>query len=109
MPSLLEHAWPGNVRELENVAQRIIALPEMERLDLEDASPAAVPALPPVVAPASGKIVYRDVMETADRQLIQWALDRAGGRVAAAAQLLDLPRSTLRSKIEKYGLSSSDT
>ncbi len=109
MPSLLEHAWPGNVRELENVAQRIIALPEMERLDLEDASPAAVPALPPVVAPASGKIVYRDVMEAADRQLIQWALDRAGGRVAAAAQLLDLPRSTLRSKIEKYGLSSSDT
>jgi len=107
MPSLLEHSWPGNVRELENVAQRIIALPEVERLDLEDVSPTSPSALPPVVGP-DGKIAYRDVMEAADRQLIQWALDRADGRVAAAADLLDLPRSTLRSKIEKYGLSASD-
>jgi DNA-binding NtrC family response regulator len=108
MPSLLEHSWPGNVRELENVAQRIIALPEMEHLDLEDVSPAPASALLPVVAPG-GKIAYRDVMEAADRQLIQWALDRADGQVSAAAELLELPRSTLRSKIEKYGLTSTDS
>ncbi len=108
LPSLLEHGWPGNVRELENVAQRIIALPEIERLDFDDVARVSAPALPPVIAPSDGKIAYRDVMETADRQLIQWALDRAGGHVTAAAELLDLPRSTLRSKIEKYGLSSTD-
>jgi hypothetical protein len=30
------------------------------------------------------------------------------GRVSAAAELLELPRSTMRSKIEKFGLDSTD-
>ncbi len=109
LPALLAHPWPGNVRELENVAQRIIALPEIEHLDLEEAAaPSPRVALPPLPSGRDEKVPYRGVMEAADRQLIQWALERAEGRISAAAELLDLPRSTLRSKIEKYGLSSTD-
>ena len=35
-------------------------------------------------------------------------MQKASGRVSAAAELLRLPRSTLRSEIEKYGLDSTD-
>ena len=33
--------------------------------------------------------------------MVQHALDRADGNVTTAAQLLDLPRSTLRSKLDR--------
>ncbi len=117
LPELLRHDWPGNVRELENVAQRIIALPRVGPLELfaSRAPSAALPADAPEGSlvfplPASGgRVPYRETMEAADRHLIQWALEKAGGRVTGAADLLDLPRSTLRSKIEKYGLASTDS
>ena len=107
----MRHGWPGNVRELENVAQRLIALPRVEAADLGlppsvDRDPAAWEE--PPRPDGAGRIDYRRVMESADRRLIQWALQKASGRVSAAAELLELPRSTLRSKIEKYGLDSTD-
>lgn len=57
----------------------------------------------------NGRISYREMMETPDRRLIPWALERSGGRVTAAADLLDLPRSTLVSKIDRYGLASTES
>jgi len=41
-------------------------------------------------------------------QLRERRVQKASGRVSAAAELLKLPRSTLRSEIEKYGLDSTD-
>jgi hypothetical protein len=40
---------------------------------------------------------------------IQWALEQSEGRVTAAADVLDLPRSMLRSKIDTYGLASAES
>jgi transcriptional regulator with GAF, ATPase, and Fis domain len=57
----------------------------------------------------NGRISYWEVIETADRGLIQWALEQSEGRVTTAADLLDLPRSMLRSKIDRYGLASAES
>jgi transcriptional regulator with GAF, ATPase, and Fis domain len=41
-------------------------------------------------------------MEAREREIIMKAMEQSGDNVAAAARLLDLPRSTLRSKLEKW-------
>jgi DNA-binding NtrC family response regulator len=104
LPQLLAYDWPGNVRELENVVQRLAALPDLVELDLEGRG-APQPA-PPAPRPRSddGSVNYEAYLETVDRELITWALTQAGGNVTAAAKLLQLPRTTLRSKMEKYGV-----
>ena len=104
LQALLEYHWPGNVRELENVVERMLALPNVPVRDLFDGplrgsgrpGPAA-PAIPGDAVPT-----YREYMERCEEQLLRHALDRADGNVTTAAQLLDLPRSTLRSKLEKH-------
>ncbi|MBE0567235.1 MAG: sigma-54-dependent Fis family transcriptional regulator [Krumholzibacteria bacterium] len=98
--ALTGHDWPGNVRELENVVERMLALPDVPVRDLFDA---------PLRRSATGTGAVRDgilptyqiFMENCEERLLRDALARAGGNISAAAKLLDLPRSTLRSKLEK--------
>ena len=104
LPRLLAYDWPGNVRELENVVQRLAALPNLVDLELEGLG--TLQPTPPPAPPRSsdGSLNYEAYLETVDRELIAWALSQAGSNVTAAAKLLQLPRTTLRSKMEKYGI-----
>jgi DNA-binding NtrC family response regulator len=105
MDEMMTYDWVGNVRELENVVQRIIALPDLDRLDLgrRGTDRAAFPGWP--VGLDSGRpIPYQVYMEKIDRELLLLALKRCSHNVSQAAKMLDLPRSTLRSKMEKYGI-----
>ena len=116
LPTLQTHTWPGNVRELENLVERVVALSAIEDLDVAALIP-GVPAAPRVVAAArdvSGDThelseelsttprSYTAFMEAQERRLLRWALDQADGNVSEAAKLLELPRSTLRSRLEKF-------
>jgi DNA-binding NtrC family response regulator len=112
--ALMNHSWPGNVRELENVVERMLALPDIPVSELfdtllttrnrdtepagEDAAP--VPPLPPSDGPVRS-VDYRDYMTTCERRLLEWALAVSGQNISMAARLLGLPRSTLRSKLDK--------
>jgi DNA-binding protein Fis len=46
---------------------------------------------------------YSTFMEEQEREIIARAMTQADGNVTAAAKLLDLPRSTWRSKLERNG------
>jgi DNA-binding NtrC family response regulator len=105
MDEMMVYDWVGNVRELENVVQRIIALPDLERLDLGRRSKewSVVSRLP--AAPEAGTPVpYQDYMERIEQDLIRSALKRCNHNISRAAKALDLPRSTLRSKMAKHGI-----
>ncbi len=104
MATLLAYHWPGNVRELENAVQRLAALPDLEDLELQGRSSSQPPPLPAPPRDGDGSLRYEAYLEKVDRELIAWALARADNNVSAAAKLLQLPRTTLRSKIEKYGI-----
>jgi len=111
--ALLAYDWPGNVRELENVVERMLALPDVAVTELFDG---------PLRRPTNGELVpnipgggmdpeligapespppYREYMQRCEERLLQWALAKADGNITEAARYLDLPRSTLRSKLEK--------
>ena len=105
LDEMMAHDWVGNVREMENAVQRIIALPDLDRLDLgrRGAEAGTLPSLP--AGFDSGRpIPYQEYIEKIDRELLIWALKQCGHNISHAAKMLDLPRSTLRSKMEKYGI-----
>ena len=102
---LQDYAWPGNVRELEHVIERSVLLAEGEILSVdwllgrEERSTMKVAAVP-----ASTKLRTLEEME---RDHIVEVLRRTQGAVAGkggAAEILDLPPSTLRDRMKKLGL-----
>lgn len=110
--ALLEYDWPGNVRELENVIERMLAMPDVPVRDLFDtplrgdsgtgsSSPRKSKAFD-IESEAAEIPTYRDYIAGCEADLIHAALERAEGNITSAARILDLPRSTLRSKMEKF-------
>ncbi len=110
MDILARYDWPGNVRELENIIERAVVLEKGEtvttsslpltlRHEAEDTDVVKLP---------EGGGTLTDVLEELERQLIVKALKDNGGSQTAAAAALGLKRSTLRYKLEKYGLVSAE-
>jgi transcriptional regulator with PAS, ATPase and Fis domain len=101
---LRAYDWPGNVRELENLVERIIAL--SDTLSVQDIlrETLGTEVQDGTTDGGGGDPVnsYTALMEAREREIIMKAMEQAGENVAAAARLLDLPRSTLRSKLEKW-------
>ncbi len=108
--ALMAHSWPGNVRELENVVERMLALPGVSVTELFDTplrrSADPVDSIgadaPPISTEGpSFNANYRDYMNDCEQRLVQWALAKADNTISVAARILGLPRSTLRSKLDK--------
>jgi DNA-binding NtrC family response regulator len=98
MQALMAHAWPGNVRELENVIERGVALCESASLGPADLPPemgsTAAPAEPEALIP----------LEELERRHIARVLQSTGGSKTLAAQILDIPRTTLWRKLKQFRL-----
>jgi len=101
---LRQYDWPGNVRELENLIERAIALAGTVSMEDLVSDTLGSSKHPEPVRSCGEEQLYRSYerfMELKEREIIDWAMRNADGNVTAAAKLLDLPRSTLRSKLEK--------
>jgi DNA-binding NtrC family response regulator len=100
--SLLQsYSWPGNVRELENLAERLIALSETlppEEIVRESILLRRAKQEDPVHKDG-GYPPYGEFIKQKENEIIAWALNRTNHNISAAAELLGLPRSTLRSKL----------
>jgi hydrogenase-4 transcriptional activator len=104
-----QYWWPGNVRQLKNEIQRAVALSvpggSVEPIHL---SPEVVSSR---LSPGSGSIRIprttpnlASAIEHMERDLIQAALDRAGGNISETARSLGLTRRGLYLKIRRLGL-----
>ena len=100
--------WPGNIRELNNVIERIcimhggpVLMPDHlpREINLREPRDAA-----PGVLRGDMELGLEGATERYEKTLIQAALAGTGGNVLQAAQLLKVPRGTLRYKMAKYGL-----
>jgi DNA-binding NtrC family response regulator len=95
------HAWPGNVRELRNRAERAVALADQPWLAPVDLFPdldlGEARRRPPLSTLAEAR-------EAAERRQIERALEQTDGRVAKAAELLGVSRTTLWEKMRRIGL-----
>jgi two-component system, NtrC family, response regulator len=95
------HDWPGNVRELRNVVERMVLLSGGGCIDAERV-PKDILRRPADPGTNGGSLEMR--VAAFERSLIEQALDSAGGNRAGAARALQIPPSTLRSKLGKLEL-----
>lgn len=97
---LQTYAWPGNVRELRNAAERFVLNAPVSPQPLE----ALVTGQRDQGAMSAGGGL-KDLMDAYERNLIEGALRRHGGRIADVMRELNLPRRTLNEKMTRLGLS----
>ncbi|NIA06287.1 MAG: response regulator [Actinobacteria bacterium] len=106
---LVQHDWPGNIRELENVIEASVAFCSAGRLSVAHLPP-EITHRPPAQElfslnlPGQGRVDLSELTNAVQGQVIRWALRLADGSQIKAAKLLNLPRTTLQSKMRKLGL-----
>jgi len=118
--AILSYAWPGNVRELENVIRRVIVFgdgPEIKAEMLPEpvysgnaTAPLVTRGHEPTVSDQSDPIQESEgreslswvpegmILADLEREIIEVAIRRSNGNVAAAAHLLGVSPSTLYRK-----------
>lgn len=101
---LSEHDWPGNIRELKNVIEKICIIhqgPVLLPGYLPQEISGARPRLQQNDCASVGTIGLEAAVELYERELIRTALSRCGGNVLKTAELLKIPRGTLRYKMSR--------
>ena len=103
---LNKYDWPGNVRELENMTERIIALSPNKHLNTA--------VLDPILINTQKEKIFENPFDKYDgfdkyilskeREIIDWALSKSGNNISSAAKFLKIPRTTLRSKMDKLSM-----
>jgi two-component system response regulator HydG len=108
MDLLIRHPWPGNVRELMNTIERAVVLARSSCLDEIDFAVlgANLPEVDPVLS--IGTPPVNVPLEQIERDAIVNTLVSAGGNKSEAARRLGITRKTLREKLKKYNLPSTN-
>ncbi len=102
--------WPGNVRELRNTVERLLILatsPAIGPQDIETLVTGRAPG-----AGLSGDLLacttFSEFKETAEKSFILQKLREHEWNVSETARILEMPRSNLYKKIERYELVRED-
>ena len=101
---LKSYLWPGNVRELEHLIERSVLLTTgktMTEIQLPESRK----------ADSDGLNLSRQTLQQLERIYIIDTLKRCGGKISGqggAADLLELPSTTLHSKMKKLGITKGD-
>jgi DNA-binding NtrC family response regulator len=106
---LLANPWRGNVRELKNAIERVALVEDGPVIGAEHLSFLQSPGLSVPVSSSDGRVALQipcegNVLEQADRMLIEHALTRYGGNRSHAAKFLGIPRQNLLYRMKKYGM-----
>lgn len=99
LQSLMQAEWPGNIAELVDVLTSLaseVPTSIIERTHLPERLQRA---------PARRKLT---MMESAERDAIVSALERAGGNKSKAAELLGIGRTTLYRRVRQLGLDGGE-
>jgi DNA-binding NtrC family response regulator len=102
MESLMDYDWPGNVRELEHLIERSLLMTTGDLIESID-----TPKVPSARPPQAEESFRIRTMEEMEREHILEILKICKGKVfgeGGAAEMLNIPSTTLNSKIKKLGI-----
>ena len=111
LASLKALDWPGNVRELRNTVERLLILapgPSITGADVDR----LVTARAAAEDKGGSSLLQADTFESfkdgAERAYLVSKLRQFDWNVSETARVIDMPRSNLYKKIERYGLSREE-
>jgi two-component system, NtrC family, nitrogen regulation response regulator NtrX len=104
--------WTGNIRELRNMVERLIILSDKVITDADVKAFANPSATAPVTNGAAAAprtdfdqfVNFQEYKDYAEREYIKFKLEKNNWNVSKTADDIDIQRSHLYSKIEKFGL-----
>jgi DNA-binding NtrC family response regulator len=111
LPAALErlcgYSWPGNVRQLENTIEASVALSgardTLEAADFQLPQAKQVRSISmagiPMIPVPDGGLDYEHTVAVIERSILAQALQKTGGNKKAAADMLNLKRTTLSAKM----------
>ncbi|WIV13544.1 sigma-54 dependent transcriptional regulator [Proteiniborus sp. MB09-C3] len=95
MKVMLNYSWPGNIRELKNAIERICIFCNEQTVSLKD--------LPKEITESYGEQKEKkSLLEWSEKEIIFSSLEKNEWNILKTAEELEISRSTLRRKIEKY-------
>jgi two-component system nitrogen regulation response regulator NtrX len=110
---LKQRSWPGNIRELRNAVERALILASGKTVTAAD-----IDRLLPVSGGARGATILDDLIhgsrsfdtfkQDSERTFLEAKLKQHGWNVSETARALEMPRSNLYKKIERYGLTREE-
>ena len=107
---LSEYDWPGNVRELRNTVERLLILSSGPRISAADVE--RLVGKRATEQTSLGSLVecrtFEEFKDAAERAFLLAKLRESNWNVSETARILDMPRSNLYKKIERYGLARED-
>ncbi len=114
MEALKSLPWTGNIRELRNMVERLIILSDKTITD-NDVRTFANPSGPQTEVVTAAKnqashlnfdqfASFQEYKDQAEKEYIKYKLEKNNWNVSKTADDIDIQRSHLYSKIDKYGL-----
>ena len=97
MDLLTAYDWPGNVRELSNAIERAMVRGQAARHPARGSAAAG---------PQTQRVAAGESLADMEKRHIAAVLERTGGNITRAAEILKVDRVTVYNKIKKYGLQS---
>ena len=101
LDKLRSYRWPGNVRELRNVLERAVILSDGDLITEN-----MLGFLPPSAEKEQIQIAgdSPEGLEEQEKRMIEEALRKAGGNKSKTAEILQITRRVLYTKLKKYGM-----
>jgi two-component system nitrogen regulation response regulator NtrX len=110
--NICAYHWPGNVRELRNFAERLAVLHDTDHISETDinnflqkkAEDSTV--TPPLLNSFSSllDLRYTEAKESFEKIYLQAQVEKSGGMLSRAAELMGLYPSNVHAKFKKYGI-----
>lgn len=112
--TMLKYWWPGNVRELRHVMESMVSLSEANELSNKNLPIYMKEILDSIVtqdteesineAVEISKIPLKYLLENTEKEHITKILRYCNGNITSAADILDMPRQTLKFRMDKLGI-----
>jgi len=102
MAQLVSYPWPGNIRELKHTVEKLVILVENNKIQAQDIASVLAPPLPR--NGLNDSFTLKKAKEEFEKAFIREKLIENDWNVSKTAQVLDIPRTYLHSKIKKFAL-----
>lgn len=112
--TLMKYSWPGNVRELKHVVESMVNLADANELTNINLPIYLIEYLNSMISQdeeqeindffETSKIPLKYLLESTEKEHISKILTHCKGNITWAAEILDMPRQTLKFRMDKLGI-----